>query len=136
MEIPDFLSTEDIQELNIHSQPLEPTRKLDLEKVNRTLPDDILRTIYDNYLSPQLVCDKLQIILQSKESRNLNHFPLSEYLEQVVFKDSLVIEKLKRENPLFLHIYCSEIEDNNRRFARFTNKYDSFALSWLMFLYK
>lgn len=132
MEIPDFLSTEDIQELDLNTQP---KTKMDLEKVNRTLPDDILRTIYDNYLSPQLVCDKLQIILQSKESRNLNHFPLSCYLEKVVFKDSLVIEKLKRENPLFLNIYLKEVEENNRHFVNFKNKYDSFALSWLLYLY-
>ena len=94
------------------------------------------KTVYDNYLTPESICDKLQNILHSKESMNLNHFPLSCYLEQVVFNEPMAIEKLKAENPLFLHIYLTEIEDNNRRFKRFTNKYDSFALSWLMCLYK
>jgi hypothetical protein len=135
MENPDFLSIEDIQVLNIDSQPLKHKPKLDLEKINQTLPDDILRTIYDNYLSPQLVYDKLQLILKSKESRNLNHFPLSEYLEKVIFKEPLVIEKLKMEDPLFLLIYSKEFVENSRTFKKFSNKYDSFALSWLMHLY-
>jgi len=52
MDNPYFLSIEDIQELNIDSQPLNPKSKIDLEKLNRTLPDDVLRNIYDNYLSP------------------------------------------------------------------------------------
>jgi hypothetical protein len=135
MDNPYFLSIEDIQELNIDSQPLNPKSKIDLEKLNRTLPDDVLRNIYDNYLSPQSVYDKLQIILKSKESINLNYFPLSEYLEKVVFREPLVIEKLKIENPLFLLIYVQEIVQNTRTFTNLKNKYDSFALSWLMFLY-
>jgi hypothetical protein len=124
MNILQPLSIEDIEVLT-----------LDCEKVNRTLPDDILRSIYDNYLSPQLVYDKLQNLLKSKESQSLNHFPLGEYLEKVVFKEPLVVEKLKKEDSLFLFIYKTEINQNNRTFVKFTNKYQSFALSWLMYLY-
>jgi hypothetical protein len=124
MNILQPLSIEDIQVLT-----------LDCEKVNRTLPDDILRSIYDNYLSPQLVYDKLQNILKSKESQSLNCYPLGEYLENVVFKEPLVIEKLKKEDSLFLFIYRTEIGQNIRTFVKFTNKYQSFALTWLMHLY-
>ena len=124
MNILQPLSIEDIQVLT-----------LDCEKVNRTLPDDILRSIYDNYLSPQLVFDKLQNILKSKESQSLNYYPLGEYLENVVFKEPLVIEKLKKEDSLFLFIYRTEIGQNIRTFVKFTNKYQSFALTWLMHLY-
>jgi hypothetical protein len=124
MNILQPLSIEDIQVLT-----------LDCEKVNRTLPDDILRSIYDNYLSPQLVYDKLQNILKSKESQSLNYYPLGEYLENVVFKEPLVIEKLKKEDSLFLFIYRTEIGQNIRTFVKFTNKYQSFSLTWLMNLY-
>jgi len=135
MDASEFLSVEDIQELNIDSQPPTSQVKLDWEKVNRTLPDNILRTIYDNYLSPDSVCNKLQTILESEESRRLNYFPLSEYLETVVLKEPLVVEKLKKTNPLFLFIYKKEISQNSRTFTKFSNKYNSFALSWLMHLY-
>jgi hypothetical protein len=109
--------------------------KLDIEKMKRRLPDDVLRKIYDNYFSPEQICNKLQSLLVSKECCSLYYFELGEYLENVVFKEPLAVNKLKKENPLFLQIYHEEIVLDRRHFVKFENKYQSFALAWLMYLY-
>jgi hypothetical protein len=95
---------------NTEPKPLE-NKTLDMEKIN-----------------------KLENLLLSDESRNLNHYPLGEYLEKVVFKEPLVIEKLKRENVLFLFLYHKEIVEKTQ-ITSLKNKYNNLALRWLMNLY-
>ena len=127
------LSLEEItlEEIPTISLPLE----LELETVNKMLPDDVLKKIYDNYFSSDIIIHKLTDILNSKESQNLNHHRLSEYLKKVVLGNKEVVEKLKKENPLFLQIYKEEIVCNQRHFKLIENKYESFAMAWLMYLY-
>ena len=133
------LSEKDIQytdkNTNIYSQPLVTNQNIDLKKLNQTLPDDILRTIYDNYLLPEIMYNQLQVILHSKDSQRLNSIELSDYLENVVFTEPIFIEKLQRENAVFANIYQTEIIQNQRTFKNMTNIYQNFAMCWLFHLY-
>ena len=56
----------------------------------RKLPLNIIKLIYFEYVKPDLICIELKIILNSLESKNLNYYPLYNYLH-VVLKNKIVI---------------------------------------------
>jgi len=53
------------------------------------LPDDVLKMIYYDYFSIQVICNKLDKILLSQDSHNLKYTELENYLENTELENYL-----------------------------------------------
>lgn len=99
------------------------------------LPEDIQNHIFYDYVKPDMIIFELEQILDSEESKKLNHQQLYYYLKNVILNNEIVIRYLLNNNDVFKIIYESHIVKKEIKFELFEDKINSMALSWLMYLY-
>lgn len=105
------------------------------------LPEDIQKSIYNDYIKPDMIIIELNKILKSEESKKLNHIPLYLFLSNVVFKNDvvfnneIVIKNLLSNDKIFKIVYEQHIIKKENTFVNFKDSINSMALSWLMYLY-
>ena len=121
---------------NYTENPVNKTvnsENLDLLMLNRRLPDDVLRHIYENYIVGIETCDRYLEMFKTDESIKLNHFPLIEPT-RLLLEHPCAVEYLCKKHVIFNKMYTQHYVEMKKWFERL-NILDSFVLSILMFLY-
>jgi hypothetical protein len=103
-----------------------------INKINN-LPHSLQLDIYDNFLVSKKLYNELMEELKSYRCIKLNHEELSKIIEKVL-ENNLILKYLRKNNKIFNNIYICHIINNNKNFKNMSN-INSFALSWLMYLY-
>jgi len=109
---------------------------VDLTKTVRlinSLPDDVIRHIYEEYFVGIDTCDKYLELLKSTESQSLNYKPLMD-LTRRLLEYPFAIEYLCGKHMFFKKMYIKHYIQNNKSFVQM-NMLESFILSILMHLY-
>ena len=100
------------------------------------LPTDIVKMIYINYIRPDLIYTKLNIILNSIESQELNCYPLYRFIiDNNVLQNKIIVKYLLKNNNIFQIIYQQHIINKIKVFIRYPNIIESFAKCWICYLY-
>lgn len=106
-----------------------------LETHIKNLPDDITNKIYYEYFYYDYLYNKIQNVLNSNDSQNLNYNPLRNLLIKYNILNNInIVTYLCNNNSIFKLIYSDHYIKNKNTFINF-KKIDSFSLSWLMYLY-
>lgn len=105
----------------------------ELLKYNK-LPIDIKNTIFYDHFKYNLMYEELKHILNSELSQKLNISLLLPYINKFVLNNKKYISFLLKNNEIFKNIYTTHYIDHNKNFI-LMNVNESFALSWLMYLY-
>ena len=98
-----------------------------------SLPDDVIRHIYDEYFIGIDTCNKYLELLKSVESQSLIYTQLVEPTRRLL-EYPCAIEYLCGKHPIFKQMYIKHYIKNNKSFVQMDNL-ESFILSILMHLY-
>ena len=98
-----------------------------------TLPDDVMRHIYEEYLVGIDTCNKYLKLLESKESQHLKYEHLLEPTRQLL-EYPCAIEYLCSKHNVFKKMYTEHYIKHNKSFL-LMDMLPSFILSILMHLY-
>jgi len=98
-----------------------------------SLPDDVMRHIYEEYLVGIDACNKYLELLKSEKSRRLEYKPLIEITRQLL-QYPCAVEYLCGKHEIFKKMYVEHYIKNNKSFL-LMDILDSFVLSILMHLY-
>jgi hypothetical protein len=106
-----------------------------VETLIKNLPNDITNKIYYDYFYYDYLYNKIQNVLNSNDSQNLNYKPLRNLLISYnILNNTNFIIYLCNKNSIFKSIYSDHYIKIKNTFIHF-KKIDSFSLSWLMNLY-
>ena len=100
----------------------------------KNLPNDIKKNIFHDHFEYILKYEELKQILNSNVSQKLNISLLLPYVNKFILNDQKYISFLLKNNKIFKNIYTNHYIDHNKNFIHM-NVNESFALSWLMYLY-
>jgi hypothetical protein len=98
-----------------------------------SLPDDVIRHIYEEYFIGIDTCNKYLELLKSTESQSLKYEHLVE-LSRRLLEYPCAVEYLCGKHQIFKKMYIEHYIKNNKLFAQMDNL-ESFILSILMHLY-
>ncbi len=124
----------DIQERDIQDKVIQD--RIDLVKTIRlinSLPDDVMRHIYEEYFVGIDTCKKYLELLKSDESRSLQYEHLIEPTRNLL-KHPCSVEYLCKKHSIFKKVYTEHYIQNNKSFL-LMNMLESFVVSILMHLY-
>lgn len=97
-------------------------------------PEEIKLTIFNEHFKYQLKYEDLKQVLESETSHKLNISLLLPYVQENILNDKEYISFLIKINDIFKNIYTSHFINHKKTFI-LMNVNESFALSWLMYLY-
>ena len=106
------------------------------EKIVRlinSLPDDVMRHMYEEYFIGIDTCDKFLELLKSESSSSLEYKPLID-LARRLLQHPCAVEYLCGKHPIFKKVYIEHYIKNNKSFL-LMDMLESFVLSILMHLY-
>ena len=106
---------------------------LDLERMNRRLPDDVLRHIYEEYIVGIETCDRYLKMYESDESQKLNHKQLIEPT-RLLLEHPCAVEYLCMKHAVFKKMYIEHYVEGKKWFVQL-NLLESFVLSIFVWLY-
>lgn len=98
-----------------------------------SLPDDVMRHIYEEYFVGIDTCNKYLKLLETDESRNLKYEHLLEPTRRLL-EHPCAIEYLSSKHKVFKHMYTEHYINHNKSFLRM-DMLHSFIASILMYLY-
>ena len=98
-----------------------------------SLPDDVMRHIYEEYFVGIDTCNKYLELLKSDESHSLNYIPLVEPTRRLL-EHPCAIEYLCSKHTIFKRMYIEHYIKNNKWFL-LMDMLHSFIVSILMHLY-
>ena len=98
-----------------------------------SLPDDVMRHIYEEYFVGIDTCNKYLELLKSDESQSLNYKPLRD-LTRRLLEYPCAIEYLCSKHQIFKKMYIEHYIKKNKCFVQM-DMLESFILSILMHLY-
>jgi hypothetical protein len=98
-----------------------------------SLPNDIIKMIYNDHFSLEALNNNLQRILESEDACKLRYDELALEVPKILENKEFVNYLLER-NIIFKKLYDTHIIQNKNMFV-LMNRDNSFALSWLMYLY-
>jgi len=99
----------------------------------KSLPDDVIRHIYEEYFVGIDTCNKYLELLKSDTSQSLIYTQLVEPTRRLL-EYPCAIEYLCSKHKIFKQMYIKHYIQNNKLFAQMDNL-ESFILSILMHLY-
>ena len=124
----------DIQESDIQERFLNDRNELrKLANLINSLPDDVMRHIYEEYFVGIDTCNKYLELLKSKESQSLQYEHLTE-ATQMLLKHPCAVEYLCKKHSIFKKMYTEHYIQNNKMFLQM-DMLRSFIVSILMHLY-
>lgn len=97
-------------------------------------PDELKLTIFNEHFKYHLKYHDLNEILESTTSMKLDISLLLPYVEKNILNDKEYISFLFKINDIFEIIYTSHFINHNKYF-KLMSVNESFAHSWLMYLY-
>jgi hypothetical protein len=98
-----------------------------------SLPDDVMRHIYEEYFVGIDACNKFLELLKSESSSSLEYKPLID-LARRLLQHPCAVEYLCGKHPIFKKVYIEHYIKNNKSFL-LMDMFESFVLSILMHLY-
>jgi hypothetical protein len=98
-----------------------------------SLPDDVVRHIYEEYFVGIDTCNKYLELLKSEKSRSLEYKPLIEITRRLL-QYPCAVEYLCGKHQIFKKVYIEHYIKNNKSFL-LMDMLESFVLSILMHLY-
>jgi hypothetical protein len=98
-----------------------------------SLPDDVMRHIYEEYFVGIDTCNKYLKLLESDESHNLNYLPLLEPTRRLL-EHPCAVEYLCSKHKVFKIMYVKHYINHNKSFLLMDMPH-SFIASILMYLY-
>ena len=98
-----------------------------------SLPDDVVRHIYEEYFVGIDTCNKYLELLKSEKSRSLEYKPLIEITRRLL-QYPCAVEYLCGKHKIFKKMYVEHYIKNNKSFL-LMDMLESFVLSILMHLY-
>lgn len=113
-------------ELNLPQPP-------DVNKLIESLPNDVNKMIYNDHFSLDALNNNLQRILKSDDACRLKYNELALEVPKILENKEFVNYLLER-NIIFRKLYDTHIIQNKNMFV-LMDRDNSFAASWLMYLY-
>ena len=113
-------------ELNLPQPP-------DVNTFIRSLPNDVNQMIYNDHFSLEELNSNLQRILKSENACKLIYDELALEIPKILQNKEFVNYLLER-NIIFRNLYDTHIIQNKNMFV-LMERDNSFAASWLMYLY-
>lgn len=104
-----------------------------MNNIINKLPEDIRFTIYKEHFEPEYINEFIVKALDTLDSCSLNTKDIRPLIPIILSKKYLV-SYLLSNNLTFKKIYNSH-KINGKKYFELMNNGDSFALSWLMYLY-
>lgn len=101
----------------------------------KSLPTDVQKRIYSEYVKQYLILTELNDILNSEPSKSLDPKPLYYFLKKSIIDNKQIIKYLNENNKIFKLIYDEHIIRCIKTFKKIDDEVESLALSWLMHLY-
>jgi phosphoribosyl-ATP pyrophosphohydrolase len=98
-----------------------------------TLPNDIIRKIYEEYFEAKELCKEFLQKLESEDSKRLRHLSMMEITTQVL-QHPCVVEYLRNKSSVFDYYYNEHFVLENPHYAQ-ESRAESFILSILTHLY-
>ena len=98
-----------------------------------SLPDDVMRHIYEEYFVGIDTCNKYLELLKTDESHRLSHWHLIEPTRRLL-EYPCAVEYLCSKHPIFKRMYIEHYIKNNKWFV-LMNVLESFIVSILMHIY-
>ena len=98
-----------------------------------SLPDDVMRHIYEEYFVGIDTCNKFLELLKSENSSSLEYNPLIKIAGRLL-QSPCAVEYLSKHCRVFKNMYKAHYIDNNKYFEQ-CNVLHSFVLSMLFYLY-
>ena len=98
-----------------------------------SLPDDVMRHIYEEYFVGIDTCNKFLELLKSENSSSLEYKPLIKIAGRLI-QSPCAVEYLCGKHKIFKKVYIEHYIKNNKSFL-LMNMLESFVLSILMHLY-
>jgi len=111
---------------------------MEIEQFNKflsRLPENIENKILYEHIIPYLILIKLNMILNSNDSKKLNYRMLYCYLKYNVLSNKIVVKNLISNDNIFKTIYEKHIIRGEKTFVMIKDQIESMALSWLHYLY-
>ena len=118
------------------NQAVDNQKRTDLIKTIRlinSLPDDVMRHIYEEYFVGIDTCNKYLKLLESDESRRLKYEHLTEPTRQLL-QHPCAVEYLCKKHEIFKKMYTKHYIQHNKSFV-LMDMLHSFIASILMHLY-
>lgn len=97
-------------------------------------PDELKLTIFNDHFKYNLKYNDLIQILNSDTCQKLDIRLLLSYVQENILNDQEYISYLLKINNVFKNIYTQHYINHQKNF-KLMNVNESFALSWLMYLY-
>lgn len=97
------------------------------------LPYSLQLDIYNNFLVSKKLYNELIKEIESYRCIKLNYEELAKIIK-IILENNFIVNYLCKNNKIFNKIYTDHIVNNNKQFEKMSN-INSFALSWLMYLY-
>lgn len=101
---------------------------------NSEFPDELKLTIFNDHFKYNLKYNDLTQILNSDTCQKLDIKLLLPYIQKNILNDQEYISFLLKINNVFKNIYTQHYINHKKNF-KLMNVNESFALSWLMYLY-
>jgi len=98
-----------------------------------SLPDDVMRHIYEQYFVGIDECNQYLELLKSDKSHNLEYEHLTEPTRKLL-QHPCAVEYLCKKHKVFKHMYTEHYIKHNKSFLRM-DMLHSFIASILMYLY-
>lgn len=97
------------------------------------LPYILQLDICNNFLVSKKLYNELMKEIESYRCMILDYEELAKIIKNIL-ENNLIVNYLCKNNKIFNNIYTDHIVNNNKEFKKMSN-INSFALSWLMYLY-
>jgi len=97
------------------------------------LPHSLQLDICNNFLVSKKLYNELMKEIESYRCMILDYEELAKIIKNIL-ENNLIVNYLCKNNKIFNNIYTDHIVNNNKQFEKMSN-INSFALSWLMYLY-
>ena len=98
-----------------------------------TLPDDIMRKIYEDYFEGKTLCKEFLQKLESEDSKRLRHLSMMDITTRVL-QYPCVVEYLRKKSSVFDYYYKEHFILKNPHYVQ-KSRAESFILCILMHLY-
>lgn len=132
--IANILINEETVDCNIvENQEKNRNRSIDLGTVANRLPDDILKKIYYDYLEVPILFSVFKTKLETEECKSIEYKGLARLMPFLLRKPAL-ISYMRKQYYHFDAVYQSHVILGEKG-CLLMNFENSFACSWLMYMY-
>lgn len=108
-----------------------------MEKSISLLPDEIKLKIYNDYFHPKHKFKEIINVLKTSECQHLYYKILMPHIKYMFLNDKILLHYMIKhgDNYNFNIVYENNVIKKKKMYTLFDDKFNSFALEWLMYVY-